>query len=114
MEPNIKDVLDSLFEDLKPAFEMLWSQLPSEYKNLAESSFKLIVKLSKDLIVAKVSGNQNDISRVSTSLNHTISALLSTIISGISKLEDPFKQITMNLALNVFSTLITRLFSLLK
>ena len=106
--------LDQILEEVKPLLDNLWGQLPDKYKDLAERSFENVVDLAKQLALAKVSGDEAKVERTKESLRHAITALLSTVISGIVALEDPVREAVSGLALRALGSLLTVLFSLVK
>ncbi len=106
--------LDQILNEVKPLLDNLWGQLPEKYKELAEKSFDNVVDLAKQLAFAKVAGDEQKVERTRESLQHAISALLSTVISGIVALEDPVREAVSGLALRALGSLLTVLFDLVK
>lgn len=110
----IEEQLDNILEDVKPVLDNVWTQLPERYKDLADRSFDNIVALAKQLVIARVQGDEAAVERTMKSLEHAVSALLSIVISGIVSLENPVREAVSTLALRALGTLITKLFGLAK
>jgi len=107
MGPN---ELDDILNSLKPLLDNLWEQLPEVNKVLAKRSFDNIVDLAEQYAKAKIQGDEGAMKRTQRSLEHSITALISIVISGIAALEDPVKEAASNLGLRIISVLVTKLF----
>jgi len=111
---GLDENLDLILEEVKPLLDNICEQLPDKYKDLSERSFSNVVDLAKQLALAKIAGDEEKVERTKESLQHSVTALLSTIISGIVVLENPVRKEVSEIALKVLGLLLTAFFSLVK